>query len=164
MRRRAVYKEQRETMLRHALDIVHETRSRKLFLFLDTVQEYRWFLRSGFAGNAAIVLVLPKEAGSDEAAIKNCPRETIWSWSGNQTRFSRIKYAFLHGVLQGIIEDTSRVVCVLGPAGKSHIDTITIHDLALSWSEEFPFEVRSLIQNRAFSTVMAVVDIALDIG
>ncbi|MGE5894351.1 MAG: DNA integrity scanning protein DisA nucleotide-binding domain protein, partial [bacterium] len=40
----------------------------------------------------------------------------------------------------------------------------TIHDLALSWSEEFPFEVRSLIQNRAFSTVMAVVDIALDIG
>ena len=55
-------------------------------------------------------------------------------------------------------------MCVLGPSGKSHLDTITIHDLSFSWSEEFPFDVRSLIKNRAFYIVMAVVDIALDIG
>jgi DNA integrity scanning protein DisA with diadenylate cyclase activity len=41
---------------------------------------------------------------------------------------------------------------------------MTVHDLALSWSEEFPFEVDSIIQNKAFNAVMAVMDIALDIG
>ncbi|MDX1775998.1 MAG: diadenylate cyclase, partial [Desulfobulbales bacterium] len=35
---------------------------------------------------------------------------------------------------------------------------------SLSWSEDFPFDPRSLISKDFFQTVIAVVDIALDIG
>jgi DNA integrity scanning protein DisA with diadenylate cyclase activity len=110
------------------------------------------------------VLVIPRDLDVEEPGMRNFCTNMIRSWAGNQTRFSRIKYAFLYGVLRGVIKSDSRVVCVLGPSGRSHLDTITIHDLALSWSEEFPFEVESLIRNKFFSAVMAVVDIALDIG
>ncbi len=78
--------------------------------------------------------------------------------------FPVIKYAFMQAVLQDVIQADSKVVCVLGPAGKDHLDTITVHDLGLSWSEDFPFDPRSLIGKKFFRTVIAVVDIALDIG
>jgi DNA integrity scanning protein DisA with diadenylate cyclase activity len=53
---------------------------------------------------------------------------------------------------------------VLGPWGNNHLDTIAIHDLSLSWAEEFPFDPKSIMHNEAFTTVLAVVDVALDIG
>jgi hypothetical protein len=108
--------------------------------------------------------VIPKELKIKDAAIKIKGMKLIRTWSGNQTRFSRIKYAFLHGVMQRIIETDSRVVCVLGPWGKTHLDTIAVHDLSLSWTEEFPFDPKSIMHNEAFAAVLAIVDIALDIG
>lgn len=155
--------DQRTTIIRNALNLVRETGSRRLLLFLNSEAECRWFLKTGLAADPAIVLVVPGSNGL-HAAPKKTGLPVIRSWSGNQSRFSRIKYAFLHGVLQKIIDVDSRVVCVLGPSGKAHLDTITIHDLAHSWSEDFPFEVHSLIHNRAFHIIMAVIDIALDIG
>ncbi len=157
-------KDQKELIIKNALSIAKQTESQKFFIFLNTAQECRWFLRSKFDGKENIVLVIPSTLESKESELKRSKAEIIRCWSGNQTRYSRIKYAFLHGVLQGIISADSRVVCVLGPSGKPHLDTITIHDLALSWSEEFPFEVGSLIAGKAFYTIMAVVDLALDIG
>ncbi len=156
--------DQRITIIRNALNLVRETGSRKLLLFLNSDAECRWFLTTELAGERAIVLVVPGSSGLHTPRPKKTGLPVIRSWSGNQSRFSRIKYAFLHGVLQNIIEADSRVVCALGPSGKAHLDTITIHDLAHSWSEDFPFEVHSLIGNRAFHIIMAVIDIALDIG
>ncbi len=157
-------RDQRTIIIENALRAASETGSEKLFLFLNTIPECRWWLKSGIAARDRIILVIPRELEIRESVLQDSCREIIRSWSGNQSRFSRIKYAFLHGVMQGLINEDSKVVCVLGPSGKSHLDTITIHDLSLSWSEEFPFDVMGLIKNRAFHTIMAVVDIALDIG
>jgi len=159
-----VMRDQRVAIIENALSLVKETKSESLFLFFNTIQECRWFLKSGLSERAKIVLVIPKTLGVSDSELKSAGVEIVRSWSGNQSRFSRIKYAFLHAVLQGVIHTNSKVVCVLGPWGRSHLDTITIHDLGLSWSEEFPFDPQSLINNRAFNVVMAVVDIALDIG
>jgi hypothetical protein len=157
-------KDQKGIILRNALNVADEAASDKLFLFLNTVKDYKWFLKSGMHGQDGIVLLLPKALGIKKSDLKKEGLEGIFSWSGNQSRFSQIKYAFLNGVLQGIITPDSKVVCVLGPWGKGHLDTITVHDLALSWSRDFPFDPRALIHKRSFRTVMAVVDIALDIG
>ncbi|WP_333654896.1 DNA integrity scanning protein DisA nucleotide-binding domain protein [Dissulfurispira sp.] len=157
-------KDQRISIIESALNLVSETKSHKLFLFLNTAQECRWFLKSGLAAKDNVVLVIPKTLDIPEPELKDAGVEIIRSWAGNQSRFSRIKYAFLHGVLQDIIHTDSKVVCVLGPWGKSHLDTVTIHDLALSWSEDFPFEPQPLVTHKAFNIIMAVVDIALDIG
>ena len=157
-------RDQRTVIIENALRVAGETGSEKLFLFLNTLPECRWWLKSGITGSDRLILVVPKDLEIRESDLQDSCREIIRSWAGNQSRFSRIKYAFLHGVMQGMISEDSKVVCVLGPSGKSHLDTITIHDLSLSWSEEFPFEVRGLIKNRAFHTILAVVDIALDIG
>ncbi len=157
-------KKQRNIIIETALGIARETKSHCLFLFFNTVRDCNWFLKSNLHKNNNIVLITPKSLKINENEYRSSGIRLIRSWSGNQTRFSRIKYAFLQGVLQGVIHSDSKVVCVLGPWGKSHLDTITIHDLGLSWSEEFPFDVRSIINNRAFNVLMAVVDIALDIG
>lgn len=157
-------KDQRTVIITNALQLAEGTESEKLFLFLDTAPEYLWFLKTWTTGDSRIVLVIPKTLKIKESELKERGFQIIRSWAGNQSRFSRIKYAFLHGVLIGIITADSRVVCVLGPSEKGHLDTVTIHDLKHSWSEEFPFEVQSLIKNEAFPIVMAVVDIALDIG
>jgi len=141
-----------------------ETGSQKMFLFLNTIPECRWWLKSGITEREHIILVIPKNLNLNTGGFKCSCSAVIRSWAGNQTRFSRIKYAFLHGVMQGMINTDSKVVCVLGPSGKNHLDTVTIHDLSLSWSEEFPFDVRRIIKNTAFHTIMAAVDIALDIG
>lgn len=157
-------RDQRAILIENALAVARETGSHKLFLFLNTLVDYRWFLKTPFAGSAGIVLVVPKKLPVGAANLRDGEIAIIRSWSGNQSRFSRIKYAFLLGVLQKIITIESKVVCVLGPWGKSHLDTITVHDLSLSWSEEFPFDSLALITHKAFTTIMAVVDIALDIG
>jgi hypothetical protein len=157
-------REQGLTLVENALDIAKRTGSDRIFLFLTTSKEYRWFKRSGFAERGRFVLVLPRSVCGNDEDRSRCAADVIHSWSGNQSRFSRIKYAFLRAVMEGLIEPDSKVVCVLGPWGKTHLDTVTIHDLAHSWSEEFPFDPRSLVVGKAFHTVMAVVDIALDIG
>ncbi len=144
--------------------MLHKTESSCVFLFLNTTRICRWFLKSGIDNSEHIVIVIPKTLNIKDAELRKAGVTVIKSWSGNQTRFSQIKYAFFHGVMQGLIKPDSKVVCVLGPWGKGHLDTITIHDLALSWSEDFPFDPRLLITKRALNTVMAVVDIALDIG
>ena len=157
-------KDQKKTIIENSLRLMRETGSQKMFLFLNTIPECRWWLRSGITEREHIILVIPKNLNLNTGGFKCSCSAVIRSWAGNQTRFSRIKYAFLHGVMQGMINTDSKVVCVLGPSGKNHLDTVTIHDLSLSWSEEFPFDVRRIIKNTAFHTIMAAVDIALDIG
>jgi len=151
-------------VIRAALELARQMGNWKLFLFLNSAADCRRFLKSGIASEDGVVLVLPEDIKTGELGLKAAGLEVVRSWSGNQSRFSRIKYAFLQGVMDGIISSESKVVCALGPAGKSHIDTITIHDLSMSWGEEFPFDIRSLIGHRAFHTAMAVIDIALDVG
>ncbi len=156
-------KDQKHSIISNALNIARETGSEKLFLFLNSEQECRWFAKSPISAVESIVVVIPARIElKDRGMLSSCV--VIRSWSGNQSRFSRIKYAFLQGVMEGVIGVDSKVVCVLGPYGKSHLDTITIHDLGLSWSEDFPFDVSAIIRNKAFYIIMAVVDIALDIG
>ena len=157
-------KSQKITIIENAVHLVRETKSDSIFLFLNTAQNCNWFLKSGITEKAKIIVVMPDELKIKDVLFKKENIKVIRSWSGNQTRFSRIKYAFLHGVLQRIIDTDSKVVCVLGPWGKSHLDTIAIHDLSRSWAEEFPFDPKSIMHNEAFTTVLAVVDIALDIG
>ncbi len=157
-------KDPRRIIIENALGLMRETGSQKLFLFLDTVKECRWWGHAGLADREHIVIVVPRELKIDAINLRKSCAAVVRTWSGEQSRFSRIKYAFLRGVRQKLIDEDSKVVCVLGPSGRSHLDTITIHDLSLSWSEEFPFDVRDIIKNRSFHTIMAVVDIALDLG
>lgn len=156
-------KKQRDIFITSALDLLEETGSHRLFLFLNYPRDCQWFIKSKVAGEK-IVLVIPKSLKMKESGFRAAGVKVLRSWAGNQSRFSRIKYAFLNAVLSGMIGADSRIICVLGPWGSSHLDTITIHDLGRSWSEEFPFDPRSLITKKAFQTVMAMVDIALDIG
>lgn len=156
--------DQKTIIISNALNIARESNSEKLFLFLNTEQACRWFMKSPIKERDSIVIVIPEGLELKDVELKNSCAAVIRSWSGHHSRFSRIKYAFLKGVMQGIIGADSTVVCVLGPYDKSHLDTITIHDLTLSWSEDFPFDVNTIIEHKAFHTIMAVVDIALDIG
>lgn len=153
----------REIFISSAFALLEETGSDGLFLFLNSVRDCRWLMKSRIERDK-VVLVIPKSLALKDSELKAAGLNALRSWSGNQSRFSRIKYAFLNAVLNGIIRADSRIICMLGPWGSSHLDTLTIHDLGSSWSEEFPFDPRSLITNKAFHTVMAMVDIALDIG
>lgn len=156
-------KDQRTTVLESALSLARATGSRRVFVFLQTHEDITWFARTAPLDAGRCVAVVPRPLCPPEPLVRR-GIAVVASWAGNQSRFSRVKYAFLHAVLQGIIEPDDRVVCVLGPYGKSHLDTVTIHDLGLSWTEEFPFDPRDLIASASFDTVLAVVDIALDIG
>jgi hypothetical protein len=155
---------QKTVLIRNAVTIARESGADNIFLFLDSAQNCTWFLKSPLSEEENITLVLSRNAKIKDSCFRKKNIKVIRSWAGSQSRFSRIKYAFLHGVLQDIINRDSKVVCILGPWGKSHLDTIAIHDLSLSWTEEFPFNPTSIMHNESFSTVMAVVDIALDIG
>jgi len=157
-------KDPKTIIIENALRLLGETGSQKLFLFLNTILECRWWQNSGIMDREHIVIVVPKELKVNATEFKQSCSAMVRTWSGEQSRFSRIKYAFLHGVMQGMINEDSKVVCVIGPSGRNHLDTITLHDLSLSWSEEFPFDVRGIIKNRSFHTIMAVVDIALEVG
>jgi hypothetical protein len=157
-------KDQKTLIIGNAINLARQTGSEKIFLFLSNRQELSWFAKSGFHHEKEMVIVIPKELPPDDSRFAGLCCAVIHSSSGNLSRFSRIKYAFLQGVLRGIIRSDSRVICVLGAYDKSHLDTITIHDLSLSWSEDFPFDVDKIIKHKAFYTIMAVIDIALDIG
>jgi DNA integrity scanning protein DisA with diadenylate cyclase activity len=157
-------KDSKTIIIENALRLLEETNSHKLFLFLNTITECQWWQNSGITDRKHIVIVIPKELKITTTELKQSCAAIIRTWSGEQSRFSRIKYAFLHGVMQGMINEDSKVVCVIGPSGRTHLDTITLHDLSLSWSEEFPFDVRGIIKNNSFHTIMAAVDIALDVG
>jgi diadenylate cyclase len=156
--------DQRAIIIESAVDVARKTKCGRIFLFLDTDKDCRWFERSELSNNKQLIVVIPRTLGYDHVLLSKRCAGVILNWSGNQSRFSRIKYAFLQGVLDKLITSDERVICVLGPSGKPHLDTITIHDLALSWSEEFPFDVRPLIASGFFNTIMAVIDIALDVG
>ena len=155
-------KDQRGAIVDTAVELAKMTKSDKLFIFIDTIKDYHWFLKHTRFPIDNVILVMPKDI--EIPKVQEPQIDIINSWAGNQSRFSRIKYAFLQAVLRGLIDPKSKAVCVLGPWGKGHLDTITVHDLGLSWSEEFPFDPRPLIAHKAFFTIMAVVDIALDIG
>lgn len=156
---------QRDIFIATALSPTEQTGCDKLFLFLNNTEDCQRLFRSG-PQDPCLALVVPSHLGRDDPVFAqnsgNIP--VIRSWSGNQTRFSRIKYAFLQGVRHKIITAGSKVICVLGPWGSNHLDTLTIHDLSLSWSEHFPFDPRLLIDKDFFHIVLAVLDIALDIG
>ncbi|HNX59280.1 MAG TPA: DNA integrity scanning protein DisA nucleotide-binding domain protein [Spirochaetota bacterium] len=151
-------------IIESALSMAERTSSDYLFLFLETDESLKEFSRISTDLRRKIVLVVPSSAKVDERKVGKGCAGVLKSWSGNQSRFSRVKYAFMQAVLQKIISPDDRIVCALGPSGKSHLDTVTIHDLSLSWSEEFPFDVKQLIGSGHFQTIMAVIDIALDIG
>jgi len=153
---------QANILITNALRLAEDTLCEKVFLFLNSEQTCKVLVDIESAKDERIVFILPK-AQEIPKCIKN-RKTVVHTWSGNQTRFSRIKYAFMQAVLQKVIQPDSKVACVLGPWGKDHLDTITVHDLGLSWSEAFPFDPRSLISKNFFTTVIAVVDIALDIG
>ncbi len=153
---------QANILIANALRLAEDTLCEKVFLFLNSEQTCEVLADIDSVKDKRIVLILPKSQEIPKC-IKN-RKTVVHTWSGNQTRFSRIKYAFMQAVLQKVIQPDSKVACVLGPWGSDHLDTITVHDLGLSWSEAFPFDPRSLISKNFFTTVIAVVDIALDIG
>lgn len=153
--------EQANILITNALRLARDTACDKVFLFLNSEQSCKALSDIDSVKDEIVALVIPK--GQEIPECISC-KTVIHTWSGNQTRFSRIKYAFMQAVLQQVIQPDSKIVCVLGPWGKDHLDTITVHDLSFSWSEEFPFDPRSLIAKNSFQTVIAVVDIALDIG
>jgi diadenylate cyclase len=154
----------RNLIIESAFALAGKSGCRHIFVFLDTTAAIDWFATATLPGRDLLVPVIRSslEAGA-LANQASCPG-IIRNWSGNQSRFSRIKYAFLQGVIDGLITTQERIVCVLGPTGRDNLDTITLHDLAFSWSEEFPFDVQPLIESGFIHTIMAVLDIALDIG
>lgn len=155
-------KEQHKLLLENALRLAEDIGSDKVFLFMNSDKGCKNLLESASFDQQKIVIILPKNKNLTGCNLYS--HTVIHTWSGNQSRFSRIKYAFLQAVLQDVIQPDSKVVCVLGAWGRDHLDTITVHDLALSWSEEFPFDPRLLLNKVFFPTVIAVIDIALDIG
>jgi len=155
-------RQQANILITNALRLASDIACDTVFLFLNTEQACEAYRGIESVQDERVVPVIPKGQKVPDCIKRN--KTVIHTWSGNQTRFSRIKYAFMQAVLQQVIRPDSKVVCVLGPWGKNHLDTITVHDLGLSWSEEFPFDPLSLIAKNFFPTVMAVVDIALDIG
>lgn len=154
--------DQAHILIENALRLAGDTASDKVFLFLNSEQGCKELLHNSSLHDEKVVLILPKSQKIPDCFSSD--KTVIHTWFGNQTRFSRIKYAFMQAVLYKVIQPDSKVVCVLGPWGKDHLDTITIHDLKLSWSDDFPFDPRSLIGKKFFRTVLAVIDIALDIG
>jgi len=157
-------KEQQINIINNALRLAQESGSERVFVFLNSKIDSRWLIKARMEGFEKIVAVLPLDVDIPETAFKKEGMGALRCWFGSQSRFSRIKYAFMQAVLLGIINTESKVVCVLGPWDRNHLDTITIHDLSLSWSEEFPFDPRALTARAHFTTVMAVIDIALEIG
>jgi hypothetical protein len=89
-------------IIENALRLADATASQKLFLFLSSRSLVLWFLKTRQLHHDPIVLVIPRDLAVGAAAVKQTRVPVIHNWSGNQTRFSRIKYAFLHGVLQNV--------------------------------------------------------------
>lgn len=154
--------EQADILIKNALQLAKDIACDKILLFMNSDHSCKALSKIDTVKDDMIALVLPKGREIPKCIKKR--KTVIHTWSGNQTRFSRIKYAFMQAVLQHVIQPDSTVICILGPWDKDHLDTITVHNLSLSWSEEFPFDPSSLITRKFFHTVIAVIDIALDIG
>lgn len=101
--------DQRNSIIKNALNLAKETKSHRVFIFLNTNKELSWFLKSDFVNYDDIVLIVPKTINIPEYKSKDINIKIIKSWAGNQSRFSRIKYAFLHGVLQKLYTLTVRL-------------------------------------------------------
>lgn len=155
---------QKNILIENALKMAEELKCHKIFVFTNSADKLIETYPVHDAVWKRIVLVIPKYRVNQSDIPSGADIDVIDGWAGNQSRFSRIKYAFLQGVLKGIIDTECRIICVLGPWGKDHLDTITVHDLGNSWSDEFPFDPRKLSSNIGFSVIMAVIDVALDIG
>jgi hypothetical protein len=151
-------------MIASAQALAEQAACRRILVFLDTPEAVDWFVQAELDDRSRLVPVVRSGQETPLLDAAAAPAGVIRNWSGNQSRFSRIKYAFLQGVIDGIISQDETIVCVLGPTGRDRLDTVTLHDLALSWSEDFPFDVQPLIDSGFIRTVMAVLDIALDIG
>ncbi|MBN1501064.1 MAG: diadenylate cyclase [Spirochaetes bacterium] len=149
-------------IFRQGLEIFQKTDSDKLFLFVNNNDEKIFWLNSKLCSEDVVIIAPGK---IDDSEINSEKKNSVLNvWSGNQSRFSRVKYAVLKGCHTGIISESSRITCVLGPGGRSGLDTIIVHDLETSWSEDFPFDPGSLTGRPDLSVIMAVLDIALDIG
>ena len=157
-------KEQQITMIDNALRLADETGSERVFIFINSKIDYRAILKLPRESREQIVAITPLDLDLTGVGFGRAGIKTLRCWFGSQSRFSRIKYSFMQAVMKELIETDSKVVCVLGPWDKNHLDTVTIHDLSLSWSEEFPFDPRILTASTHFPTIMAVIDIALEIG
>lgn len=153
----------RSLFIANAFDLLAKTGSDRLFLFLHEPEDCLWFLASGFS-TEQVVLVVPHDLPIVRSVLDPGGIHYLYGWAGNQSRFSRIKYAFLQGVLSGKITERSKVICVLGPWHTPHLDMMTIHDLSKSWSVEFPFDPRGLISKHSLHIVMMVINIALALG
>ena len=121
--------EQAKILIKNALLLAENTSCEKVFLFVNSAQVCNTLTDIDSVHDERVVFILPKNQELPKC-IK-CIKTAIHTWSGNQTRFSRIKYAFMEAVLQKVIRPDSKVTCVLGPWGRDHLDTITIHDLSL---------------------------------
>jgi len=157
-------KEQQVNIIRNSMRLAAETESERVFIFVNSRIDSKGLIKARFEGFEKIVAVMPLDMDVSETEFRKAGMGALRCWFGSQSRFSRIKYAFMQAVMLGIINTESKVVCVLGPWDRNHLDTMTIHDLSLSWSEEFPFDPRALTASTHFTTVMAVIDIALEIG
>lgn len=157
-------KEQQVAIIDNSLRLVEDTLSEKLFIFVNSKIDCRRLIKSKMENRDKVVVIIPLDMDILLTEFKRAGLLAMRCWFGSQSRFSRIKYAIMQAVMQGIINTESRVVCVLGPWNRNHLDTTTIHDLSLSWSEEFPFDPRALTTSAHFTTIMAVIDIALEIG
>jgi hypothetical protein len=146
----------------HAQEIFRTSGSDKLFVFLNEAREMDIW-RQTAKKVEGLVLILPGKLQEAEALpLTDIP--VLRVWSGNQSRFSRVKYAILKGCSSGIITTRSKITCLLGASGKSRLDTVIVHDLESSWSDDFPFDPGPLTERSDLSVIMAVLDIALDIG
>jgi len=157
-------KEQQLNIIRNAMRLAEETGSERVFAFLNSRIDSLGLIKASLGDVGKIVAIMPMDMDIPETQFRKAGMGALKCWFGSQSRFSRIKYAFMQAVMMGVIDTASKVVCVLGPWDRNHLDTITIHDLSLSWSEEFPFDPRALTLSSHFTTVMAVIDIALEIG
>ena len=155
---------QKNILIENALKMAGELNCQKIFVFTNRAGDLLKTYPIHDCIWERMVLVIPRYKQNPGDIPAEAGIDVIDGWAGNQSRFSRIKYAFLQGVLKGIISTESKIICVLGPWGKDHLDTITIHDLGSSWSDEFPFDPRKLSSNIGFTVIMAVIDVALDIG
>lgn len=157
-------KNQRTLLLQYALRLAKEVKGIKIFLFLSTEEDCHWFFNSGVTKEDNVVLVLPGTLKIKDSDFNKMVFRTIRIESENLTRFSRIKYALLYGVMHRILLHDSKVVCVIGPSGKGGFDTIKILNLAHSWIEEIHIDIKTIARHRAFPVVLAVINIAIEIG
>ena len=91
---------QADVLLTNALRLAGETACDKVFLFLNSEQSCQAFIGKESVRDERIVPIIPK--GQNVPECLKGSKTVIHTWSGNQTRFSRIKYAFMQAVMEQI--------------------------------------------------------------